>query len=406
MEHLTDPAQCLNVSGFRTAWCKAGIKSSEQARGDLGMIVCDKPAVCAGVFTQSRAQAAPVYISRERISSREHIRAVLINSGNANACTGPEGEENCYALGRAAASHLNIAEEDVVFASTGVIGHQLPVDLIRRNIPELAGKLGTENGFGLAETIMTTDLVPKWTCVRGEINGAAVTVSGIAKGSGMIAPNMATMLSFVCTDAAVSRAVLENVWKDVTARTFNCVTVDTDTSTNDSAFIFSSGMAGNTPVETETGSAYEELRNLVYEAVLPLARMIAADGEGATKLITVRAEGFGDDDFCRRIARTVAESPLVKTAVFGNDPNWGRIIAAAGRAGVDFKLDSVNIHLCGVCVFSAGGPCEFDRAEVSSLMKEKEMEIKLHCSEGGGSALMYTCDYSYDYIRINAEYHT
>ncbi|MFH1706494.1 MAG: bifunctional glutamate N-acetyltransferase/amino-acid acetyltransferase ArgJ [Planctomycetota bacterium] len=401
-----DTTICLRVAGFCTACTTAGIKRSSSAFGDMGLIVADRPAVAAGVFTQSRAAAAPVLVSRRHLAAGRPIGAILVNSGNANACTGAEGAANALALGADLARRLKLAPAQVLHASTGVIGHQLPVALMRKGLPVLVKGLAASNGFGLARTIMTTDLVPKWTCVEGYLDGRKITISGIAKGSGMIAPNMATMLSFVLTDAAVERKCLQRMWALVTADTFNRVTVDTDTSTNDSAFILAGGAAGNKRITDPTSAAGRHFMALLHQAVNPLARAIAIDGEGATKIITVTAAGFGSDAACDRVARTVAESPLVKTAMYGNDPNWGRIIAAAGRAGVPFPLSSISINLCRVPVFSKGAPAAFDRPALAARLKSSEVGIDLACGRGRGRARVYTCDYSYDYIKINADYHT
>jgi glutamate N-acetyltransferase/amino-acid N-acetyltransferase len=280
------------------------------------------------------------------------------------------------------------------------------MEKMKAALPDLEKNLGAGNGFGLAQTIMTTDLVPKWTFVQGYIGGKRVTVSGIAKGSGMIAPDMGTMLSFVLTDAAVDKGVLQAVWEDVTADTFNRVTVDSDTSTNDTACIMANGQAGNPVIDSLDTPEGARFRALLFKAVNPLAKKIAEDGEGATKLIKVEASGFGDNEACGQVARTVAESPLVKTAMFGNDPNWGRIIAAAGRSGVEFPLESVFIDVCHTRVFSRGTPAHFNREQLSEKLKAKEVYISLFCKGEGGYAYFYTCDYSYDYIKINAEYHT
>jgi glutamate N-acetyltransferase/amino-acid N-acetyltransferase len=273
-------------------------------------------------------------------------------------------------------------------------------------LPELTGNLSADNGFALAETIMTTDLVPKWTCVQGYIDGRKITIAGINKGSGMIAPNMATMLCFMITDAAVKPEILQKLWSEVAENTFNKVTVDTDTSTNDTAVILASGIAGNTEISAADSQEALHFKKLLFHAANPLAKMMAADGEGATKLIKVTAEGFGDKKLCDTVARTIAESPLVKTAMFGCDPNWGRIIAAAGRSGADFDPSDIDISICGITVLKAGTPQDFDAELLAVKLKAGEVYIDIFCGKASGRGHCYTCDYSYDYIKINADYHT
>jgi len=397
---------CCNVAGFKSASCSAGIKKSKGSAGDFGIIAADNPVPAAGVFSKNSAAAAPVKISRLHLEKSRRIRAVLINSGNANACTGEQGRKNCLRLGYEASSMLNAEETEILHASTGVIGHQLPVDSMLDALPGLINSLDTSGGYNLARTIMTTDIVPKWNTVQGYLGGKRITVSGIAKGSGMIAPCMATMLSFILTDAVVSAEVLRRLLPDIAARTFNRVTVDSDTSTNDTAVIMASGNAGNPEISSENDPEYIHLRDLLYIAVHPLAKAIARDGEGATKLITVEAKGFGDDRACMTIARAIAESPLVKTAMFGCDPNWGRIIAAAGKTDVLFSPEDVSIFVSGNPVLLTGEPVPFDRDRLQSSLQSREVYISIQGSAQGGYASMYTCDYSYDYIKINAEYHT
>lgn len=396
---------CCNVSGFRTACVRAGIKEKTDGE-DFGIIVAEKPVPAAGVFTLNSAAAAPVKLSRLHLNGGSPVRAVLVNSGNANACTGREGRENCLRLGRALAEGLDTDEEHVLYASTGVIGHQIPVQAMLERIPLLIRNLDNTAGFQLARTIMTTDTVPKWSTVHGYLGGRKVTVSGIAKGSGMIAPNMATMLGFVLTDAAVSSEILRKVWSDVTSCTFNRVTVDSDTSTNDTAIILASGKAGNSEISSEDSSEYARFRDLLFTAVNPLAKAIARDGEGATKLVKIEASGFGDDESCSVIARAIAESPLVKTALFGSDPNWGRIVAAAGKTGVDFSPENISVHVSGTPVLVRGTPVPFDRALLKASLDSHEVYISIQGNAARGYGHMYTCDYSYDYIKINAEYHT
>jgi glutamate N-acetyltransferase/amino-acid N-acetyltransferase len=382
------------VAGYRQAAIHAGIR---KAKLDLALIVSDVPAVAAGVFTRNVVQAWCVRHDRVRIASGR-ARAILANSGNANACTGDDGraaDERMASLVEAAVGG------PVLTASTGVIGRPFPIDRVEAAIPALARALrpGSESSSEVARAIMTTDLVPKEAAVEFSIDGVPCRIGGVAKGSGMIAPNMGTMLAFLVTDAAIERPLLDRLLRQACDASFNRVAVDGDSSTNDMTLFLANGV-GRLALSEPHPTFVDALDHVCQS----LARMIARDGEGATKLVEIVVRGAGDG--AERVARTIAESPLVKTALFGNDPNWGRILAAAGRAGIDFDPDKASIALAGTPVYAAGGPTDVDLAEVSRAMGASELLIEVDLGDEGPPVRFWTCDMSYDYVRINAEYTT
>ena len=391
----------LKVQGFRGAAVEAHIRKKD--RLDLALICSDVPAVAAGVFTTSKVKAAPVRLDMERLQGGR-AQAILINSGIANACTGVEGMRLARAAGAFAAEALAIDEDLVQVSSTGVIGEQLVLDRFRDAVPGLAKKLAADGLADVARAIMTTDLVPK-TAVRSlSIGGKPVKLVGIAKGSGMIMPNMATMLGFVLTDAAVEQKALAVMLKTAADCSFNRITVDGDTSTNDTVLLLANGLAGNPVIADDSvdKAAFQEVLN---DLMKDLALQIVRDGEGATKLITVRVIGAPDDDAAVAAARTVAHSALVNTAFFGEDANWGRIIGALGRSGVEFDADQVDIAFDEVVMvkngLGQGGQVESRATEV---LKQKEFAVNIDLKAGSGSGEMYTCDFSIDYVKINADY--
>lgn len=392
--------------GFQFSGVRCGLKNK---RNDVGLIVSDRPAKAAGVFTSNNVRAACVDYSREALSGGE-LRAVVVNSGNANCCTGDQGVRDTRRMAELAAEAVGISAGQVAVASTGVIGHLLDMAKVERGIRDAGTKLGADPRPYM-DAILTTDLVEKWAwhevgsqevydpkTPNVRPSGAPV-VYGVAKGSGMIAPNMATMLGFVVTDLDASDLDLYPILKRVSDRSFNCMTVDGDTSTNDMLLLLANGASGVKATEAELEAALEAV-------CVSLAKQVARDGEGATKLVEVRVTGSSDP---KRIARTVGESPLVKTAMFGCDPNWGRVLMAAGRAGVPFSTSDVRLclHASGeeFVLFEDGGPAAFDATRVSNALKTDHVVIDLNLGEGE-TATVYTCDYSYGYIRINAEYHT
>ena len=400
-------------AGFRASGVRCGIK---RKRRDIALLVCDGPENAVALVETQNVVRAPC-VDRNRALVHEEgssrVRAVVVNSGNANAGNGKQGETDNEAMAHFAGEALGLTPSQVLTASTGVIGTKLPMDLVAVGIAEAGQTLGTgtEAAANAAEAIMTTDTFSKEYAVEFFCAGKTVRVGGMAKGSGMIAPNMATMLAFLTTDLAVAPALLQDALHKAVGVSFNCLTVDGDTSTNDMCVLMASGAAENVPLvddyaDDQSRHDYTVFLDALTQVCVHLAREVARDGEGATKLVTVKVSGAQKDGDARKVAKTIAESPLVKTALFGNDPNWGRILAAAGRAGVQFNPNHAVAFLAGTCIFSHGTPAEFDAPTLSQAMAAKEVEIALDLGLGTGQATVYTCDFSYDYIRINAEYHT
>lgn len=393
------PGAVAAPSGFRAAGVTAGIKSAGR---DVALIFSDRKASAAALFTTNRVQAPPITVSREHLRQGQ-ARAIVANSGNANACTGEQGLADARRMAQVAAAALGIAPEEVLVASTGIIGHPLPMERIEAGIRQAAVDAG-DRGELAAEAIMTTDTRPKQLAVEFHLDGQTVRVGGIAKGAGMIAPHLATMLAFVTTDANVWPEVLQASLAASAARTFNCVTVDGDTSTNDTLFLLANGASG---VAIRPGSpAHRKFCHALDVVCLHLAKELARDGEGATKLIEIQVHGARSFAQAQKIGRTIANSPLVKTAFFGNDPNWGRILAAAGRAGVPLDPQRLALRLGDVALVEGGAPLPFDAAAARAVMERREVRLALDLGLGPVSATVWTCDLSYDYVRINAEYHT
>jgi len=383
--------------GFRAAGARCGVKSQGK---DLALIVSDVPATVAGMFTTNRAAAPCVRYSRHVIEAGI-ARAVVANSGNANAATGEEGFVDNVRMAQKVAQLLECPPAQVVTASTGIIGHKLPVEKIESGIEQAMLELSPEGGEAAAEAIMTTDTVPKAEAVSLKLPEGEVRIGGIAKGAGMIAPNMATMLCFLTTDAQISAPALQQVLKDAVERSFHCLTIDSDTSTNDMVVILANGQSG-----VDVHRYLDDFQMALESLCVRLAQRIARDGEGATKLVEIEVRGAPTFTQARKMAKTVAESPLVKTALFGNDPNWGRILAAMGRSGVDFDPDRAHIALQGTLVYADGKPTAFDAHELHEQLKTDTVNITIDLQEGTEHATVWTCDFSYDYVRINAEYST
>lgn len=387
--------------GFRAAGVHAGIK----ARGlDLALIVSDTPASAAAVFTTNLAQAAPLIVSRAQLAtSGGRVSAIVVNSGCANACTGPDGMAHAEAMARGTARALNCDPAGVLVASTGVIGVKLDMSKVRAGIAAAVPALSTDGGPDAARAIMTTDPFPKEAAVEVEDAGRAFRVGGIAKGSGMIEPLMATMLGFVTLDAAVAPPLLQRALKAVVEETFNAITVDGECSTNDCVFALANGASGVSLDEGDFPLLVEAMRR----ACEPLAIGIVRGGEGATKLITVRVSGAASVEDARRTARAVANSPLVKTAVHGGDPNWGRLVAVMGRSGSAFRLEGAAVRIGPVELFKDGTPHDERAAEAADYLAGKDIEIEVDLGTGGSArSHMWTCDLSADYVRINAAYRT
>ena len=390
----------LKVRGFRFAGVSAGLKKGGDL--DLGLIVSDTPAVCAGVFTTNKVVAAPVQLTLPRIRNGK-CQAILVNSKNANACTGPQGFEDAVACSSALAAAMNIDDEVVAVSSTGVIGQRLDVGKIEAAIPGLVSQLKEGSVADVADAMMTTDSFSKVSAAYGEAGGSDYTILGVAKGAGMIHPNMATMLAFVVTDAALPADFLDAALRQATENSFNRITVDRDTSTNDMVLLLANG-AGSAEISGQ-GEAAETFVSLLQEVLLDLAKMIVSDGEGATKLVRIQVEGAASDEDALLAAETVATSNLVKTAFFGEDANWGRIIAAAGRAGVPLDPGKIDIFFNDVCMVKNGVGCgEQAEARATDILKTDEFAVCIDLDAGNSRTSVWTCDFSIDYVKINADY--
>jgi glutamate N-acetyltransferase/amino-acid N-acetyltransferase len=403
-----DPASLHPVPGVRLGIAMAGIRKAN--RRDLTVIALDEGASVAGVFTLNRFCAAPVQICRERLASGSAVRALLINTGNANAGTGEDGlaraRQSCVAL----ASRLGIASDGVLPFSTGVIMETLPVDRLEAGLDAAIADLREDNWAVAAEAIMTTDTLPKAFSRQVRIGSATVTVTGIAKGAGMIRPNMATMLGFVATDAKIDTAALSTLARSAADASFNRITIDGDTSTNDSFMLVASGRADHARITSLDSPEGRALQEAVHEVSRLLAQAIVRDGEGATKFITVRVDGGKSEDECQQVAYAIAHSPLVKTAFFASDPNLGRILAAVGYAGIaDLDQSLIDLHLNEVHVATKGGRHPAYREEDGQrVMKQSEIEVRVNLHRTApaqaASATVWTCDLSHDYVSINADY--
>ena len=393
----------LNVAGIRIGVARAGIKYPD--RRDLVVIEAVAGSQVAAVFTQNAFCAAPVTVAKRHLAVVAP-RYLVINTGNANAGTGAQGLTDAEATCRALAGLAGCRPEEVLPYSTGVIGEPLPVERLVVGLPAALAALQPDGWTEAAHGIMTTDTRPKWASRRFTLKGRDVTVTGIAKGAGMICPNMATMLAFVATDALVDPATLQHVLHEAVAESFNAITVDGDTSTNDALTLLATGQSGAT-VPTQ-GEDYARFAETVREVCIDLAQAIIRDGEGATKFITVQVNGGQDIAECRQVAYTIAHSPLVKTAFFAADPNWGRILAAVGRAGLtDLDLERVAIHLDDVCIVRAGCRApDYTEAQGQAVMARPDITIRVELGRGAAAARIWTTDFSFDYVRINAEYRT
>jgi len=387
--------------GFAAAGVNAGFKKDKL---DFMLLFSKSSAIVAGCFTQNQVVAAPVIYCKRLMKLRKNGRVVAINSGVANACTGEAGLEWCDFTAALVSKYLNVNIEDVYLASTGVIGRTLDLEKIKIGVEKASLALDDDGGILAAKAIMTTDTVPKSIAVRCETSKGKFTIGGMAKGSGMMAPNMATMLSVITTDVKIEQELLQKHLKSSVDRSFNLVTVDGDTSTNDTLLAFANGESG---IEILADSSEEKSFISALDYICQaLAKMIARDGEGATKMIEIAVSSADTEENARKIAMTIANSPLVKTAVFGNDPNWGRVFAAAGRAGVTFEQMKCNLIFAGVEVVRLGEPLPFDKVELSNKMKANEVKIELDMAMGEKSAVAWTCDFSYEYVKINGEYTT
>ncbi|AEJ00291.1 Arginine biosynthesis bifunctional protein ArgJ [Nitrosomonas sp. Is79A3] len=397
------PENLLPVAGVALGIAEAGIKKAN--RKDLLVMLLDEGSKVAGVFTQNRFCAAPVIVAKQHLA-QSPIRALVVNTGNANAGTGEAGIQHALATCAEAGRLLGCATQQVLPFSTGVIMEPLPVDKIVQGLPAAVANCKVDNWFNAAHAIMTTDIVPKAASKQVQIGGKTVTVTGIAKGSGMIRPNMATMLGYVATNAAISQASLQELVRYAADHSFNRITVDGDTSTNDAFIVVATGKAGNAEITRQDSSEFSQLQQAVTAVAADLAKMIVRDGEGATKFITVQIEAGKDTEECAKVAYAIAHSPLVKTAFFASDPNLGRILAAIGYAGVgDLNVDTIQLYLDDVLVAEKGGrAANYQEADGQRVMNQLEITIRVVLNRGVASTTVWTCDFSYDYVKINASY--
>ncbi|MDF0728591.1 bifunctional ornithine acetyltransferase/N-acetylglutamate synthase [Cytobacillus sp. S13-E01] len=392
----------ISPKGFRASGVHAGLR---YAKNDLGVIICDTPASCAAVYTKSHFQAAPLKVTQNSISVENKLQAIIVNSACANACTGDQGENDAYEMRSLCARKFNIPEHLVAVASTGVIGELLNMNKIADGIKMLEPKASVNAAEDFQTSILTTDLVMKTICYETEIDGKVVTFGGAAKGSGMIHPNMATMLAFVTTDANIDSYDLQNAMSSVVDVTFNQITVDGETSTNDMVLVMASGEAGNeklTPLHPD----WEKFVSSLKKTFESLAKQIAKDGEGATKLIEVQVNGAASDTEARIIAKKIVGSNLVKTAVYGTDANWGRIIGAIGHSSANVDPDNVDIYIGPILMLKNSQPQRFSEEEATAYLKNETITIGVNLHIGNGKGTAWGCDLTYDYVKINASYRT
>ena len=403
----------IPVTGFDAAGIHCGIKPT--GAPDLAMIASPTACRAAAVFTQNAFPAAPVLYDRELLRTNpDGTHAVVINSGNANACTSAEGNANARRMAEAAEKSLGSTDNTAFVMSTGVIGVQLPIGVVEAGIPQVAAELRPDGWEDAAAGIMTTDVFPKWASSQAEIGGSTVTITGIGKGAGMIHPNMATMLATLATDANIAQPLLQKALASAVSGSFNRISVDGDTSTNDTVLVLANGAAGNAEI-VEEGADYEAFLQALTEASAELAKLIVRNGEGVTKFVTIQVEGAVSDDEAHQIANSIAKSPLVKTAFFGHDANWGRILCAVGYSGA--TVDPTRAHLfiaagqpqdnnAELQLVDAGTPTDYAEEDASAIFAESEISARVSLGLGEGAATVWTCDLSYEYVSINAEYRT
>ena len=398
--------------GWRAGTAACGIKAFTAGasaipgdqKADLAVVHSERPCDAGGVFTTNRVKSATIVIDQLHLR-QNRVQAVVINSGNANACTGAQGYKDALQMAKLTADRLDLDPPQVIVSSTGVIGRNLPMDTVKAGIAAACQEMGAERGLDAARAIMTTDTVPKVATATIEIGGTTVRIGGMCKGSGMIHPNLATMLAYVTTDAAVEPGLIAGAVKRIADSSFNQVTVDGDSSTNDSFLVFANGAAGNPSIRVGTPEA-DQLEAALLGVARDLARQIARDGEGATRLITVRVTGAASPEDARRLARSVASSSLVKSAIHGGDPNWGRIVCALGYAGAELAIDRLDLSIAGLHVFNRGAGQPVDLGAVRAAFEQPEIEIRAELGLGEGTAEAWGCDLSEEYVRINADYTT
>ena len=399
----TNAKKCVVYpKGFKAAGVKAGIKKSGNL--DVALVYSEKEAAIAGVFTTNQVAAAPVYVSKDVVKNKK-ARAVVANAGCANACTGEEGMANAEKMAEIAANELGCDKNEVIVASTGIIGVQLPMDKMETGIKAAVKGLSNESGQNAANAIITTDTKPKVLATEVNIGGKSVRFGAMAKGSGMIQPNMATMLTFITTDLAIKQELLQEALSSITEVTFNMISVDGDMSTNDMVVVLANGEAENNVI-AEKNADYDIFYNTLLSICRELSKQIAADGEGATKFLTINVTNAKTFKDAKTIAMSVAKSPLCKTAFFGQDPNWGRVICAVGYAGVPMNPEKVVVKFGDVPVYANGMGAKNDADALRKVMEAHDIEINIDMGEGNEKATVWSCDFSYEYVKINGEYHT
>ena len=406
MPHESIPnGTVTSVPGFRAAGVACGLKPTGDA--DLALVASDRPCAAAGIFTTNRFPAAPVLYDRELLQRNPGgVRAVVINSGCANACTGQEGLSDAREMAACAAQALGCTPEHVFVMSTGVIGVRLPMARLRAGIPAAAQALAPTGGAAAARAIMTTDTRPKTCAVRTRLAGRTVTVGGMAKGAGMIHPNMATMLAMIVTDAAATPAVLDAVLRQAAAQSFNAITVDGDTSTNDTLLLLANGEAANPILADPADPGAAPLAEAVTAVATHLAQAIVRDAEGASHFVTIVVRGAASDDDARRAAKAIAHSPLVKTAIYGGDPNWGRVLCAVGYSGAAVDPDRAALWFDDLALVAGGRPLDYDEKRAAAILRQPDVTITVDLGLGTGQATVWTCDLTHKYVDINAHYRT
>jgi len=402
MEQISDGG-ITAAKGFRAAGLHCGVKKSHK---DLALVVSDVPATAAGVFTTNRVAAAPVVLDRDLLKTTSAVRAIVVNSGNANACTGTQGMEDALYMAAQTADILGISTNEVLVSSTGVIGQRLPVAKITDGIKEAAQHLSIGGHLDAAEAIMTTDTFAKETAVKIRVNGHDVSIGGMAKGSGMIAPHMATLLVFVTTDVRISPQLLQQALRNASDRSFNRITVDGDTSTNDMVLVLANGLAGNAELCADHDPGFKEFCNALDTVMIALSKMIVMDGEGATKFVEIRVVGAHTNNEADTAARAIAHSSLVKTAINGEDANWGRILAAVGYSGIEFDPAETTINFGDVPILCRNYGIDFSEGDAKKVLQEREILLTVNLHQGDGEAVCWTCDLSREYVAINANYRT
>lgn len=390
-----------SVKGIKATGIHAGLK---RKRKDLALIVSEKPCSVAGTFTLNKVQAAPLLVSKEVIAKGGKVKAILINSGNANACTGERGYNDALKSQKHCAKKLGVEQNEVIISSTGVIGEYMPMHILKTGIESIVDQVTDDGGLKAAKAILTTDLVEKSFAVNVKLSGGEITIGGIAKGSGMIMPNMATMLSFIATDADIEKDLLKRILTKTVNNSFNKISVDGDTSTNDMVILISNGVSK--VIITENSEDVKLFEEALLAISIDMAKAIVSDGEGASKLIAIKVKGGKIESDVNTIAQTIANSPLVKTAIYGSDANWGRIITAVGRSGVEFDPAKVEIKFDDMTILAPNYWHEFDEEEATTVLSKKEVTISVNLNDGQVSTTWWTCDFSEKYIEINASYRT